>query len=46
VANDYAVAGPILNSGGGYSLAPGARMAVYQALATRSGGEVISADSY
>jgi prepilin-type N-terminal cleavage/methylation domain-containing protein/prepilin-type processing-associated H-X9-DG protein len=44
--DDYAVAGPILNVGGVYSLAPGARMAVYQSLATRSGGEVISADSY
>lgn len=46
VANDYAAAGPLLNIGGVYSLAPGARIAVYQALATRSGGEVISADSY
>jgi prepilin-type processing-associated H-X9-DG protein len=46
IANDYAVAGPILNSGSGYSLAPGARMAVYQSLATRSGGEVVSSDSY
>src|SRR5262249_51956674 len=44
--DDYAVAGPILNIGGVYSLAPGARMAVYQALATRSGSEVISADAF
>ena len=46
VINDYAVSGPLLNIGGVYSLAPGARVAVYQALATRGGGEVISADSY
>ncbi len=44
--NDYAAKGPLLNSSTGYSLAPGARMAVYQALATRSGGEVISSDAY
>jgi prepilin-type N-terminal cleavage/methylation domain-containing protein/prepilin-type processing-associated H-X9-DG protein len=29
-----------------YSLAPGARFGVYQALSTRKGGEVISADQY
>jgi len=29
-----------------YSLKPGARLGVYQALSTRSGGEVISSDSY
>ncbi len=46
VANDYAVAGPILNIGGVYKLAPGARVPVYPALATRAGGEVISANSY
>jgi prepilin-type processing-associated H-X9-DG protein len=44
--DDYAVAGPILNNGSGYSLAPNVQMAVYQALATRAGGEVISSDSY
>ena len=46
VVDDYAVAGPILNIGGVYSLAPGDTMAVYQSLATRSGGEVVSADSF
>jgi prepilin-type N-terminal cleavage/methylation domain-containing protein/prepilin-type processing-associated H-X9-DG protein len=45
VVDDYAVAGPILNVGGVYSLAPKARIAVYQALATRSGGEIISSDA-
>lgn len=34
------------NSNGTYSLTPGNTMGVYQALATRNGGEVISADSY
>ena len=29
-----------------YNLAPGSRLGVYQALSTRSGGEVISSDSY
>jgi prepilin-type N-terminal cleavage/methylation domain-containing protein/prepilin-type processing-associated H-X9-DG protein len=29
-----------------YTLLPGARLGVYQALSTRSGGEVISSDSY
>ncbi len=33
-------------SGGIYVLAPGTRPGVYQALSTRSGGEVVSADSY
>jgi prepilin-type N-terminal cleavage/methylation domain-containing protein/prepilin-type processing-associated H-X9-DG protein len=46
VSNDYAVAGPILNSGGVYSLAPNALIAVYPALATRNGGEIVSSDSY
>jgi prepilin-type N-terminal cleavage/methylation domain-containing protein/prepilin-type processing-associated H-X9-DG protein len=31
---------------GAFSLAPGAKVGVYQALSTRSGGEVISADAY
>ncbi len=44
-----------VNGGGGsypfdgtslYTLLPGARLGVYQALSTRSGGEVISSDSY
>jgi hypothetical protein len=29
-----------------YTLLPGARLGVYQALSTRIGGEVISSDSY
>ena len=29
-----------------YTLAPGRRFGVYQALSTRNGGEVISADAY
>jgi prepilin-type N-terminal cleavage/methylation domain-containing protein/prepilin-type processing-associated H-X9-DG protein len=33
-------------SGGVYSLVPGTRIGVYQQLATRSGGEVISSDQY
>lgn len=45
-ANDFRGAGPMLNGPDGYSMAPGARIPVYPALATRSGGEVISADSY
>ncbi len=31
---------------GAFSLAPGAKVGVYQALSTRSGGEVISADAF
>ncbi len=46
VANDYAVAGPILNTANWYSLAPNAVVPVYPALATRGGGEVVSGDSY
>jgi prepilin-type N-terminal cleavage/methylation domain-containing protein/prepilin-type processing-associated H-X9-DG protein len=33
-------------SWGRYRLAPGARLGVYQALSTRAGGEVVSADAY
>jgi prepilin-type N-terminal cleavage/methylation domain-containing protein/prepilin-type processing-associated H-X9-DG protein len=38
--------GVSITSGGIYILAPGTRPGVYQALSTRSGGEVVSADSY
>jgi prepilin-type N-terminal cleavage/methylation domain-containing protein/prepilin-type processing-associated H-X9-DG protein len=38
--------GVSITSGGIYVLAPGTRIGVYQALSTRSGGEVLSADSY
>jgi prepilin-type processing-associated H-X9-DG protein len=31
---------------GAFSLAPGTRVGVYQALSTRNGGEVIGADAY
>ena len=38
--------GVTFNPNGPYKLAPGVRFGVYQALSTRSGGEVISADAY
>jgi prepilin-type N-terminal cleavage/methylation domain-containing protein/prepilin-type processing-associated H-X9-DG protein len=38
--------GVSITSGGVYVLAPGTRPGTYQALSTRNGGEVISADSY
>jgi prepilin-type N-terminal cleavage/methylation domain-containing protein/prepilin-type processing-associated H-X9-DG protein len=38
--------GVSITSGGIYVLAPGTRPGVYQALSTRSGREVVSADSY
>jgi prepilin-type N-terminal cleavage/methylation domain-containing protein/prepilin-type processing-associated H-X9-DG protein len=36
----------VYNGNGTYSLLPGTQMGVYQALSTRNGGEVLSADSY
>jgi prepilin-type N-terminal cleavage/methylation domain-containing protein/prepilin-type processing-associated H-X9-DG protein len=36
----------VVNSGSIWSLAPGASMGVYQAISTRAGGEVVSADQY
>jgi prepilin-type N-terminal cleavage/methylation domain-containing protein/prepilin-type processing-associated H-X9-DG protein len=38
--------GVSITAGGVYVLAPGTRLGVYQALSTRNGGEVVSADSY
>jgi prepilin-type processing-associated H-X9-DG protein len=38
--------GVTFDPNGPYKLAPGVRFGVYQALSTRSGGEVISADAY
>jgi prepilin-type N-terminal cleavage/methylation domain-containing protein/prepilin-type processing-associated H-X9-DG protein len=38
--------GVSITSGGIYVLAPGTRPGVYQALSTRSGGEVVNAESY
>jgi prepilin-type N-terminal cleavage/methylation domain-containing protein/prepilin-type processing-associated H-X9-DG protein len=38
--------GAIANPNGTYSLAPNARVGVYQALSTRNGGEVISSDAF
>ncbi|RUL82812.1 DUF1559 domain-containing protein [Tautonia sociabilis] len=46
--NDYRSRGPILYDAatGNYLLAAGTRVPVFQALATRAGGEVVSADAY
>jgi len=38
--------GVTLNANGTYTVAPGTSIGVYQALSSRNGGEVISADSY
>jgi len=43
---DGTVAGLSQDSNGFYHLAPGTQLGVYQALSTRSGGEVVSSDSY
>jgi prepilin-type N-terminal cleavage/methylation domain-containing protein/prepilin-type processing-associated H-X9-DG protein len=39
-------AGAVQAANGVWSMSPGGRMGVYQALSTRAGGEVISADAY
>jgi hypothetical protein len=36
----------MINSDSTYSVAPGAKVGIYQKLSTRNGGEVISADAY
>jgi prepilin-type N-terminal cleavage/methylation domain-containing protein/prepilin-type processing-associated H-X9-DG protein len=46
VSGNYQPTNVVINANGTYSTLPGTAWGVYQALSTRAGGEVISADSY